>query len=176
MFVSILVPRSDLEHPSDAEAVQRGFLGAYYQNEEWEGEPAIVRREPTILFHFHWHQEALPGVFSADWTASLKIERSGPYSFELATSDPSVLLVDEQTLISTSNLDQELYRQGTITLSQGEHRLVVRCLKKGSLATIYLAWRPPGGSPEVIPMRLLRPFSREEYVRLRDSLPRPGTQ
>ena len=176
MFVSILVPCADFEHPADTEAGQRGFLGAYYQNEDWEAVPAILRREPTVLFHFHWEEEALPGPFTADWAASLKIEQSGTYTFDLVTSGPSALLVDEHQLIATNQVDQELPNHGTINLSQGEHQLVVRYLKKGSLATVSLTWQPPRGNPEVIPMRLLRPLSREEYLRLKDTLPRPITR
>jgi 4-amino-4-deoxy-L-arabinose transferase-like glycosyltransferase len=173
MFVSIFVPRSELEHPSDPQAAQRGLLGAYYSNEDWQGVPEIVRRDPTVLFHFHWEQEALPGSFTADWTAKLRIEQPGSYTFQLATSGPTVLLVDDQTVIATSEFEQVFPRSSAITLSEGEHRLVIRYLKKGYASTIQLLWQPPSGERSVIPLRLVRPLSREEYIRLRDRLPLP---
>ena len=176
MFVSIFVPRADREHPSDAEAAQRGFLGAYYQNEEWEGPPLIVRREPTVLFHFHSEEDALPGSFTADFTANLQIEQPGEYCFQLVTSGPTILLVDDQTVIETSDFEQVFPRAGTIRLSRGSHRLVVRYLKKGYASTVQLLWAPPSAPKSIIPMRLLRPLSPEDYTRLRGLLPRPQTK
>jgi hypothetical protein len=180
MFVSIFVPRPDREHPADAEAAQKGFLGAYYPNEEWEGPPLIVQREPTVLFHFHSAQDALPGSFTADFSAHLQIEQPGQYTFQLVTSGPTILLVDDQTVIATSDFEQVFPRQGAIQLSQGSHRLVVRYLKKGYASTLQLLWEPPSGQPSgqraVIPMRLLRPIAPEDYTRLRDLLPRPQTR
>jgi hypothetical protein len=176
MFVGIFVPRADLEHPLDPQAGQRGFLGAYYANEEWQGAPAILRREPTVLFHFHWEREALPGSFTADWSANLRIERPGEYGFEMVTSGPTTLFVDDQKVIETSAVDQESRSEGTGTLSQGDHRVMIRSLKKGYFSTFGLVWEPPSGERSVIPLRLVRPLSREEYIRLRDRLPLPRTR
>ncbi len=176
MFVGIFVPREDLEHPSDTQAGQRGFLGAYYANEGWQGAPAILRRDPTVLFHFHFEQEALPGPFTADWAANLRVEQPGAYTFQLATSGPTVLLVDDQTVIATSDFEQVSPRTSAITLSEGEHRLVIRYLKKGYASTIQLLWQPPSGERSVIPLRLVSPLSREEYIQLRDRLPLPQTR
>jgi 4-amino-4-deoxy-L-arabinose transferase-like glycosyltransferase len=176
MFVSILVSRADLEHPSDLQAGERGFLGAYYANEDWQGAPAILRREPTVMFHFHFEQEALSGSFTADWTANLRVEQPGAYTFEMETSGPTILFVDDQKVIETSDFDQESPRRGTVTLSQGGHRLMIRYLRKGYFSKIWLVWQPPSGERSVIPMRLLRPLSLEEYLGLRDRLPLPQTQ
>ena len=176
MFASVLVPRADLENPADRQAAQRGWLGAYYSNDQWQGTPDIVRREPAVLFHFHWDQEALGGNFTADWAANLRIERSGAYAFDLETSGPSLVQVDGQTLFSTENLDSYLARSGVVELSEGEHRLVVRYLRKGFLSNIRLFWRPPSESRSVIPLRLLRPLDRKDYFALRERLPVPRAQ
>ena len=176
MFVSILVSRAELEHPSDPQARQRGFLGAYYANEDWQGAPAILRREPAVVFHFHWGGEALPGSFTADWAANLRVEQPGEYKFEMVTSGPTILFVDDQKVIETNDFDEQSPRQGAVTLPPGDHRLVIRYLKKGFFATIWLAWQPPSGERSAIPMRLLRPLTREEYLGLRDRLPLPQTR
>jgi hypothetical protein len=176
MFVGIFVPRADLEHPLDTQAGQMGFLGAYYANEEWQGAPAILRREPTVLFHFHWDQEALPGSFTADWSANLRAEQTGSYGFEMMTSGPTIMFVDDQKVIETSDVDQESRHQGTVILSQGDHRVMIRSFKKGYFSTIWLVWQPPSGERSVIPLRLVRPLSREEYIRLRSRLPLPQAQ
>ncbi len=176
MFVGIFVPREELKHPLDPQARERGFLGAYYANEEWQGAPAILRRDPTVAFHFHWELEALPGSFTADWAANLRVEQPGPYRFEMMTSGPTLLLVDDQKVIETSDVDRESVPQGSVILSQGEHRIMVRYFKKGYFSTIRLLWQPPAGELSVIPLRLLTPLSREEYTRWRDRLPLPRTK
>ncbi|HSP93528.1 MAG TPA: PA14 domain-containing protein, partial [Thermoanaerobaculia bacterium] len=176
MFVGIFVPGEELKHPLDTQAGQRGFLGAYYANEEWQGAPAILRRDPTVAFHFHWEQEALPGSFTADWAANLRVEQPGPYRFEMMTSGLTLLLVDDQKVIETSDVDRESVPQGPVILSQGEHRIMVRYFKKGFFSTIRLLWQPPAGELSVIPLRLLTPLPREEYIRWRDRLPLPRTR
>ncbi len=176
MFVGIFVPRAELKRPLDPQAGQKGFLGAYYANEDWQGPPAILRRDPTVAFHFHLDREGLPGPFTADWAANLRIEQPGPYLFEMMTSGPTLLFVDDQKVTETSEVDQESVRQAPAILSQGDHRVMVRYLKKGFFSTIRLVWQPPFGETSVIPLRLLTPLSREEYFRWRDRLPLPRTQ
>lgn len=173
MFVSVFVPREELEHPADPQAAERGFLGAYYQNEDWQGPPALVRREPTVMFHFHLDAEALRRTFSADWAADLLVEEPGQYRFWMLTSGPTVLLLDDETIIRSPYLDQELLRKGTLTLSTGHHRIVVRCLKKGYFSRFSLLWQTPSRQLSAIPMRLLLPLSVEEYARIKDDIPRP---
>jgi hypothetical protein len=173
MFVSIFVPRADLESPLDPQAGQRGFLGAYYSNEEWRGDPAILRRDPAVIFHFHWEGEALPGTFTADWTAHLQVEQPGEYTMQMLTSGPTILLIDDKKVIETSDFERDAPLDGSVTLAAGDHRVVIRYLKKGYLATIWLVWQPPSGERSAIPLRLLRPLSREEYFALRDRLPLP---
>jgi hypothetical protein len=175
MFVSIFVPRADLEHPLDAQAGQRGFLGAYYRNEEWQGSPGILRREPTVVFHFHSFEDALPGPFTADWTAHIRIEQPGEYKFHVVTSGPTALLIDDQKVIETNDLDRESSRDGSVTLSGGDHRIVVRYHRNGYLSTIWLLWQPPSGERSAIPLRLLRPLPPEEYIGMRDrfAIPKP---
>lgn len=175
MFASIFVPRADLEHPLDPQAGQRGFLGAYYLG-DWQGSPLILRREPAVLFHFHWERDALPGSFTADWAADLSVEQPGAYTFRMMATGPSVLLVDDETVIETNEFDEESPREGSLTLSPGHHRIVIRYAKGGYFSTIWLLWRPPSGEFSVIPLRLLRPLPEEEYIRLRERLPIPQTR
>ncbi|HKF43659.1 MAG TPA: glycosyltransferase family 39 protein [Thermoanaerobaculia bacterium] len=173
MFVSVVVPREDLDHPSDPRAAQEGLLGAYYSNEEWRGKPEIVRREPAVIFHFHWEEEALPGTFTADWAAHLQVEQAGAYGFRMVTSGPTVLLIDDQKVIETHDFESDLPHGGSITLSPGEHRIVIRYVKKGYMSMIWLVWQPPSGGFSAIPLRLLRPLSEEDYLALRSRLPLP---
>jgi hypothetical protein len=173
MFIHVLVPREDLERPRVADAGRSGFLGAYYANERWAGPPEIVRREPAIWFHTHWHEDILPHPFTADWTAVLRIDEPGTYSFELVTSGPTVLSLDRKKVLATQAIDDPDPQRVTLSLSRGEHLLAVSYWEESTRLTITLSWQPPSGKTEVIPMSVLRPLSAEEYARARDGLPRP---
>src|SRR5262249_52645088 len=48
MFVSIVVPRADLDHPSDPRAAQEGFLGASYRNADSRGTRERVRPHSSV--------------------------------------------------------------------------------------------------------------------------------
>ena len=176
MFVEIRVPREDLGHQDGAGIAQKGFLGAYWANEHWTGEPTILQREPAIWFHSHWDRDPLPHPFTAQWAASLQIDEPGEYAFELATSGPTVLSFDEENILETSYMDNPVPERVTIQASRGRHLLAVSYWEKSYTGTITLAWQPPNGKTEVIPLGALTPLPVQDYARLRDSLPRPDNE
>jgi hypothetical protein len=174
MFVDIVVPRQDLGKPDTARAERAGFLGAYYQDRPWSGQPQILRREPAIWFHTHWHEDILIRPFTADWTAFLRIDEPGDYSFQLVTSGPTVLSFDKRKILETQTIDDPTPQRVVVSTSRGEHLLGVSYWEKSSRATITLSWQPPNGKTEVIPLSVIRPLSVEDYMRLQDTFPRPS--
>jgi hypothetical protein len=106
------------------------------------------------------------------WTALLQVDEPGEYAFELATSGPTVLSFDQQKILETS-LDSPVAQRVTVQASAGQHLLAVSYWEKSFRGTITLAWQPPNGKTEVIPLRALSPLPVPEFRRLRDSLPRP---
>ncbi|MEO8347978.1 MAG: PA14 domain-containing protein, partial [Acidobacteriota bacterium] len=176
MFVAIVVPRRDLYNPTDPAAVRNGFLGAYYPNERWEGRPGILRRDPAVFFHFHWHGEALPDPFTVDWSTQLRIEEPGRYVFDVTTAGPTAIFLDDRVIAEAAASGDPHSVLATAELSKGDHVFAVRFLKKMYASTIYVSWRPPSGITSAIPLRLLRPLSHEDYERLRPRLPTPGAQ
>jgi 4-amino-4-deoxy-L-arabinose transferase-like glycosyltransferase len=172
MFVVIRVPREDLGHQRGDRIAQKGFLGAYWANIHWTGEPTVTQREPAIWFHSHWDRDPLPHPFTAQWTAHLRIDEKGEYAFELATSGPTVLSFDQQKIFETSE-DSPFPHRVVVQASPGEHLLAVSYWERSFRGTITLAWQPPHGKTEVIPLAALTPLTLEEYARVRDGLPRP---
>lgn len=172
MFVSIEVPAEDRLHPADNSA--RGFLASFHQNEDWGGEPALVRREPAVFFHYHWDQDAIPPPFTVDWAARLQVDQSGDYGFELLATGPAEVVVDGRVLVEQSRFENFDPLTGSMPLSAGPHTLVVRYLQKSYGATIRLWWRPPGARRHsVIPLRALTATSQDESERLKTTLPKP---
>lgn len=173
LFVAIQVPREDLGHQRGGGFDGKGFLGAYWANEHWTGEPVIVRREPAIWFHSHWERDPLPRPFTAEWMALLQVDEPGEYTFELATSGPTVLSFDQENILETSYMDNPSPERVTVQASRGGHLLAVSYWEKSYTGTITLAWQPPNGKTEVIPLKVLSPLPVPEFRRLRDRLPRP---
>ena len=174
MFVDIQVPREDLGHPRGAGIAREGFLGAYWANEHLAGEPTIVQREPAIWFHSHWDRDPLPHPFTAQWTTLLRIDEPGRYGFELGASGPAVVSFDRKSVFETSAIEDPTPRPFVVELSRGKHLLSVSYWENSFRGIVTLAWRPPNGRTEVIPLSVLSPLDPERYERLRDSLPRPG--
>lgn len=174
MFVDIQVPREDLARQEAAGTGQRGFLGAYWADEHWSGVPTVVQREPAIWFHSHWGLDPLPHPFTADWTAFLQIAEPGQYAFEIATSGPTVVSFDERKVFETSRVEDPTPQRFSVDASRGRHLLAVCYWEKSYRGIITLAWQPPDGKTEVIPLRSLSPLSAEDYERVRYSLPRPN--
>ncbi|MGH9364500.1 MAG: glycosyltransferase family 39 protein [Thermoanaerobaculia bacterium] len=170
MFVSVRVPGGGVRPVTEAPA--SGFLGSYYGNDRFAGEPAKARREPGVCFHFHWQEEVLTAPFSADWAAQLRVEKPGSYAFEVRASSPAVLIVDDRSF-RFGTIDQTKPNRVSVDLTSGDHLLVLRYVEKSSAAVACLLWQPPGSSTSIIPMGVLRPLDPEEYARLRPELPLP---
>jgi len=174
MFIDIQVPREDLEHLVAADYEKTGFWGAYYQNGNWAGEPAIERREPAIWFHTHWHEDILAHPFTGDWASYVEISQPGEYAFELVTSGPTTVSFDRHRVFTTTTVDNPAPQLFSVYASAGKHLLVVSYHEVSSRATIALSWRPPQKKTEVIPLDVLHPLTAEEYDDLRPTLSRPA--
>jgi hypothetical protein len=171
-FVDIQVFQEDLARPRGDGIARNGFLGAFWANEHWTGEPTVLRREPAIWLHSHWDQDPLPHPFTAQWAALLQIDEPGEYAFDLATSGPTVLSFDSEKILETS-LDSPVPQRVKVMASPGQHLLAVSYWEKSFRGTIRLGWQPPNGKAEVIPLRVLSPLPEPDFRRLQDSLPRP---
>jgi hypothetical protein len=174
MFVDIQVPEEDLAHPKAVGINREGFLGAYWANETWSGEPTIVQREPAIWFHSHW--DPLPHPFTAEWTAMLRIDVPGSYAFELGACGPVVVSFDRKRVYEASAIEDPTPRRFVVPLSRGEHLISVSYWEHSFRGIVTFAWQLPGGKAQVIPLSALRPLEPKEYERVRDSLPRPNNR
>ena len=170
-FVSIEV--SLAERRQAREACANGWLASFYEGEDWDGTPKIVRREAALLFHFHWDQEALSDPFSADYAARLRVDEPGEHQFELLATGPALVLVDGERVIEQTGFESMDTLAGVATLEAGEHLLVVRHVERSYASALRFWWRPPCGRRSLIPLGNLTALSPTEYESLRDSLPRP---
>jgi hypothetical protein len=170
-LVAIRVPGRG---PRPPQLESRGYRASFYANETFDGEPARVRDDPAVMFHFHWFDDGIVQPFSADWMSYLDAPRDGTYRFELFSSGPAFLLVDGKTVLSHDAFEYLEKETGAIDLGRGRHTVVVRFVNHSWSSTIRLWWHPPGGRLQVIPLELLTRPTEAEYRALRPSLPKPA--
>ncbi|MFQ5856587.1 MAG: PA14 domain-containing protein [Anaerolineae bacterium] len=130
----------------DVASIQ-GLTGAYYQNAEWEGEPAFVRKE--VRLEFGWSKNPpLTFPFSVEWTGTLRVSHYGAYNLGLEAPDEAEVYIDESLV-----LEGRGGMEKSLTLAKGNHALRIRAV--GAEGQLRLYWRPPNRPVEVIPQTAL---------------------
>jgi len=115
----------------------------YYDNQSLEGDPVVIRDEGAI--DFDWAtgspDAAVPADhFSARWTRTLGFT-TGTYRF-LASCDDGVRISVDGRLVVDAWQKQSLpnTRTGEITLSEGQHTVVVEYFEQGGEASAHVWW------------------------------------
>jgi hypothetical protein len=156
---------------SAADAARAGTLtsgmnATYYQDypadmahpeatQHWLPEHKVFQRvDPFILFN--WTVTPVPGFFSAEWTGSLKVPRSGMYGFTLVCHSYGILEIDGKKAVERPYMPEIADSdQGRIHLSAGRHRIRLRYYEARHYSHLELWWTPPNGSLEVVPSAAL---------------------
>ena len=124
----------------DLTSVQ-GLVARYYEGEDWQGQPAVVRREARL--DVDWGADPpLPLPFSAEWEGVLYVPRYGAYSIGISAPGEAEVLIDEYAVLGAAE-------EQTIMLAKGNHALHVRAV--GAPGRVELYWQPPGQSRQPLP-------------------------
>ncbi len=156
-----LIPQSALAPPAGKEG-EHGILAEYFNNNTFEGSPALSRVEPRV--YFDWQMQnpeilrALPApTFSARWTAVLRAPASGDYDLGILRqecgdclgSNMTRLYLDGKILINedrTSNAGNLAFRS-TVHLEAGQdYQLKVEYMQREGGSGVELVWAPPAGA------------------------------
>lgn len=128
------------------ERVSGGALwrAEYFANRTLSGTPALVRYDPAV--DFAWKtgspDSRIPADdFSVRWTRTLGFT-GGTYRF-FASCDDGVRVFVDDTLVINAWQDQKLpnTRTGDISLSEGQHTVVVEYYEHGGDASAHVWWR-----------------------------------
>jgi hypothetical protein len=119
------------------------WLAGYYNNMELTGDPVLTRSDAAI--DFDWGSGS-PGAavpsdrFSARWHRNLGFE-AGTYRFYASADDGVRIFVDGQ-LILNAWVKQKLpnTHQADITLSQGQHAVVIEYFEEGGESAVHVWW------------------------------------
>jgi beta-glucosidase len=144
------VPTSALRPPA-GHGEAPGLLGQYFGNEEWKGEPSLVRVDPRI--DWDWGPGGPEGWdqvdhFSIRWTGTITAPETGLYSLGVTSDDGSWLYLDGQLLVDNGGQHGMNARSKTVELRAGEPREIrVDMNELGGGAGTILGWQRIEGDP-----------------------------
>ena len=123
-----------------------GFVGEFYNNPDFEGNPVAVRTDNDV--DFAWEGSPAPGVvedhFSVRYSGVFKARKAGKHIFYLITDDYSRLLIDGKAVIDTKKTHRPFPDMYTVDLKEGETlNVVAEYVEKTKLATMKLACVEP---------------------------------
>jgi len=128
---------------------QRGITAAFYSNQDWRNEPALVRVERQIDLDFMTADSSLPQQeFSVEWSGWLRIDRGGDYAFSTRTDDGSTIEIDGRVVVDNGGIHRAARRTATIAMAPGLHRLRLRFFQATEGYEFYASWTPPGDHTE----------------------------
>jgi beta-glucosidase len=144
------VPASALRPPA-GRSEKAGLLGQYFADEEWRGEPALVRVDPQI--DWDWGPGGPEGWdrvdhFSIRWTGTITAPETGRYELGVTSDDGSWLYLDGQLLVDNGGQHGMSARSKAVELRAGEpHEIRVDMNERGGGAGVVLGWQKVEGDP-----------------------------
>jgi hypothetical protein len=112
------------------------WLGEYFANEDWFGQPVFVRNDTALNFDWADHSPDLlipPDHFSVRWTRALTLT-AGTYRFEMAVDDGVLFYVDDVLVINQLHEANSQTYSVQLTLAQGVHRFEIHYIEYTGLA------------------------------------------
>lgn len=105
---------------------------------------------PDVPDLFEW--------FALKTSTTLIVPRDGSYTFRLISDDGSKLFIDGQLVIDNDGVHGSLLKEGTMTLSKGEHKLRLNYFQGPRFnLSLELFWRKPGSNSfEIVPRESFR--------------------
>ena len=136
-----------------------GLQAVYYPGRDFNGKALRRAVEPRIDFSNKTHAHFKRPVFSAEWTGSIYLPRSGRYGFSTESDDASWLFIDDTLVVDNGGVHGLRRREGVRILPRGLHRIKIRYFQAGAGASLRVFWSPAGrrGGLEYIPPTLLFP-------------------
>jgi len=84
------------------------------------------------------------GGFGIIYDGYIRIDNDGKYIFSVKSYDGSVLLIDDQLIVSNDNKHSIFERGGEVLLQKGYHRFKVKYFDVGAAGTVQVYWTQPG--------------------------------
>ncbi|HPS06355.1 MAG TPA: PA14 domain-containing protein [Kiritimatiellia bacterium] len=165
----------------------QGLRSEYYDNAfqgttggTWPGlgttpeavEAVLAGRAPSLItgsgsfgtyFDSTTNGAAFPGKYSGSvdkfavrWTGRFNAETPGSYYFNILADDACMLFLDGALVVN--NRTGGGWASGSVTLTQGQHDIMMFFYENGGLQIIRIWMTPPGGTYAQLPQRLLSTY------------------
>lgn len=95
-------------------------------------------------------------AFATKQTSSIRVDRSGVYTFFTASDDGSRLYIDGRMIVNNDGLHGMLERSGRVNLGSGLHEIVVTYFDNGGGDGLRVSWQGPGIRKQQIATTALR--------------------
>ena len=120
-----------------------GLEGKYFDNLEWQGEPAIISLDSQISSEtLVIQREKLPqNRYTVEWTGYIDILETETYTFFLESDDGSWLFIDDKLVVDNGGIHGLIEKEGKIHLRKGVHRIKIRYLQAGGYAGLRIFWK-----------------------------------
>ncbi len=93
--------------------------------------------------------------FVAVYTGLFDAATAGSYTFDTGSDDGSMIFIDGATVVNNNNFQGVTVNSGTVTLTAGEHNIVIAYYQGGGGYALYADVQVPGGTLERLPDSLL---------------------
>lgn len=130
----------------------RGLPVRYYANATWKGD--VVYKEMFNEVDFNWSSEGvkpLRSPFSAILEGYIDVYDTGLYTFKIISDDGSWLYIDGNLIIDNGGSHATRTKSGSVTMSKGKHRIMIKYFDGGGGAVLQLRWTTPGGEERKVP-------------------------
>lgn len=136
-----------------------GLLGEYFNNTDFDGEPALVRIDPGV--NFDWGADSPdPNFVNADnftvrWSGDLQVPFSEAYSFHMLNNHAIRLWINGTKVYDywLSNPGAGTYGGSSppILLEAGKHVFVAEFIEYTGAAVAIIEWESPSTPRQVVP-------------------------
>ncbi|MBN2129879.1 MAG: hypothetical protein JW741_10300, partial [Sedimentisphaerales bacterium] len=141
-----------------------GVVAQYWDNQYFEGEPAVVTTEAEVNFDFNAQRNSSPHPdipidhFSCRWTGELQVPVTGTYTLYEASDDGARMFLNGvQVAAGWWDRGTTEDTTGPLELVAGErYLLVMEMYENGGGAAAYLRWEGPGIPKQIIPQGALQ--------------------
>ncbi len=136
--------------------------------EYWEPHPAqnvaletLDRVKPKLTGRHENFKLFIPGgrrdAFATRQIASIRVPKSGGYTFYTSSDDGSRLYIDKKLVVNNDGLHGTAEAKGRIRLEAGLHEIIVTFFENGGSDALKVEWRGPGVRRQEILTSALRP-------------------
>lgn len=123
-----------------------GFLGWYYGNKSFHGNPKLVRYDNRISFNDVSFSEIFSEKqYSAIWGGRLYAPRSGHYKFFTESDDGSFLYINDKLVVDNGGDHGIRTKEGTMYLTEGYYDIKVKYFNSVGKGHIKVFWEIPAG-------------------------------